>query len=211
MPWARLAGALSHGHMKRDRRRAASLRSAPSRRRQARASGAQPAVCTAISRGARAHDPGGGGDGESLRQRADESAAADLNEQRVDLGACGGERLGHLEGERARAFHREPVVGPLHAERNGAGGDRGARGAHARVAGLALLAARRRPRSAPSSPSRRTTLGSASAGMKTSSGQSAARAITAAASAALPQEAIASRRARKSLPRARPDRSRTPR
>ena len=33
--------------------------------------------------------------------------------------------------------------------------------------------------------------------MNTSSGQSAARAITAAASAALPQEAIASRRARK--------------
>jgi len=43
--------------MNRDRRRAASLRSAPSRRRQARASGAQPAVCTAINRGARRASP----------------------------------------------------------------------------------------------------------------------------------------------------------
>ena len=125
--------------MNRDRCRAASPRSAPSRRRQARASGAQPAVCTAISRGARFDQPGRDGDGEPCASALAKAPPPTWTNSVSTSAPLGGQRLGHFEGERARAFHRQPVVGPLHAERNGAGRHRGARGAHAGVAGLARL------------------------------------------------------------------------
>ena len=195
--------------MKRDRLRTASPRGTPSSRAQARASGAQPAVCTAIRRGARRTQAG-----RRRRWRSLARARWPAPRRRPAQRAC---RSPRPRRRASRPFRRRGCARlrprshcPAPARRTELrppqprGARRGRRGRRPRP--------RRRSQTttaAPRSPRRRTTPGAASVGMKTSSGQSAARAITAAASAALPQEAIARRRARKSSPRARPEISST--
>ena len=164
--------------MKRDRRRAASARSRPGRRSQARTSGAQPCACTTISFGVRGSRPRRRASSKPWIRPLRQRAAAGLDEQRVRDEAGFRKPVGHLEGERAQALDGEPVVGPLHAERDGATCDRFAKAQHARIArflGATLADGDASAQFGEPGAHGRIGVG----GMKTSSGQSTARATTA--------------------------------
>ena len=148
--------------MKRDRWRAASPRSAPSRRRQARASGAQPAVCTAISRGSARHSPAATATANPCASALAKAPPPTWTNSASDVAPARRASVSPFRSPSVRAaFDRQAVVGPLHAERNRAAAT-AARAA--RTQGSPTSPARRSQTTtvAPSSPSRLTTLSSAS-------------------------------------------------
>ncbi len=127
---------------------------------------------------------------------AGKRSAADLDEQGIRLRPTGDKAFHHFEPQSARAFDRQAVVRTLHAKGDRAAAHRLPKTAHAGIGGLARPAvADRNGRAQIFEPLDHRIIGVAR--NVHISGHSAARAITAAASAALPQDDIASRRARK--------------
>ena len=148
----------------------------------ARASGAQPSLCTASSRTPCAEAPAG-----ARRERP----AADLHEHPIEW-----RRRRRPAPSRSCARRRGTARSPaLHAERDRSGGDRLAEPQHGRIAGrVASNGARTGGSSRPDDSSRPSTVADAQVGTNTSIGQYARRASVAAAMAALPHEAMASGR-----------------
>ena len=159
----------------------------------ARTSGATAADWTGWILGLGDREPERARLGESLDDGRCERAAADLDEQPVEVEVLPVERLGELVAERQAALDGEAVLVALAGERDGAGVDR--RVQAARRSGRPGSPGRRSQTVtwAPSSLRRPTTAGCASGGMKTSRSRPAAAATTAAASAAFPQLAMARR------------------
>ena len=133
----------------------------PSARRFARASGPSSAPPGAGERRAArslhgdqpwraAHQPGGDGHGEALREGAGEGAAAHLDEERVDLGASRGD-FSAISKARVRApSTARPLSGPC-TLKEWRRRDRAVARRERRIAGLARRRARRASTSAPRS------------------------------------------------------------
>ena len=131
---------------------------------------------------------------EDVAHTCGERAAAHLHEHPVEFDPEGGGLVEHLPPDRPAAVEAERVLGALHGERDRPGVDGLAEPEHRRVTGRIGHPAVRSGGSSRPRRSRRTpTPSSIQMGTNTSIGQSAAAARVAAASAALPHEAIASR------------------